>query len=108
MAAPEHLANRSPDVSILEPLADPPGHAQVVVIGAGIIGSSIAYQLTKLGVTDVLVLDRTTLTAGTTWHAAGLVTQVRGTHALSELSRINAATYESLPDETGVETGLRR
>ena len=108
MAAPEHLANRSPDVSILNPLADPPGHAQVVIIGGGIIGSAIAYQLTKLGVTDVLVLDRTTLTAGTTWHAAGLVAQVRGTHALSELSRINAATYEALPEETGVETGLRR
>src|SRR5262249_42581369 len=66
------------------------------------------YHLTRLGVTDVVVLERTRLTGGTTWHAAGLVAQVRGTHALTELSRVNAGLYESLPAETGVETGLRR
>src|SRR6185436_16152701 len=64
--------------------------------------------LTRLGVRDVVVLERVRLTAGTSWHAAGLVSQVRGTHALTELSRINASLYESLPAETGVETGLRR
>jgi 4-methylaminobutanoate oxidase (formaldehyde-forming) len=108
MPIPEHLANRELDDSILRPSSEPPARAQVVIVGAGIIGSSIAYHLTKLGVTDVVVLDRTRLTGGTTWHAAGLVSQVRGTHALTELSRINADLYESLPAETGVETGFRR
>ena len=107
MTVPEHLANRDVDSSILEPIAEPPARAQVVIVGGGIIGSSIAYHLTKLGVTDVLLLERVRLTAGTTWHAAGLVSQVRGTHALTELSRINAQTYAALPSETGVETGFR-
>ena len=109
MTVPEHLANRDVDSSILEPIAEPPARAEVVIVGGGIIGSSIAYHLTKLGVTDVLVLERVRLTAGTTWHAAGLVSQVRGTHALTELSRINAQTYTRRSRaETGVETGFRR
>jgi 4-methylaminobutanoate oxidase (formaldehyde-forming) len=105
---PERLANDELDSSILQPVSEPPLRAQVVIVGGGIIGSSIAYHLTKLGLTDVVVLERVRLTAGTSWHAAGLVAQVRGTHALTELSRINASLYESLPTETGVETGLRR
>src|SRR4051812_17116136 len=108
MTSPEHLANRDIDSSILEPVVDAPARARVVIVGGGIIGSSIAYHLTKLGVTDVVVLDRVRLTAGTTWHAAGLVSQVRGTHALTELSRINVDTYATLPNETGVDTGFRR
>src|SRR4051812_650109 len=108
MTVPEHLANREVDSSILEPVSEPPPRARVVIVGGGIIGSSIAYHLTKLGVTDVVVLERARLTAGTTWHAAGLVSQVRSTHALTELSRINAETYAALPNETGVETGFRR
>ncbi|HEV8089091.1 MAG TPA: FAD-dependent oxidoreductase [Actinomycetota bacterium] len=108
MTVPEHLANRHLDSSILGPVTEPPARAQVVIVGGGIIGSSIAYHLTKLGVTDVVVLERVRLTAGTTWHAAGLVSQVRGTHALTELSKINAALYAALPTETGVDTGFRR
>ncbi|MFI5056023.1 MAG: FAD-dependent oxidoreductase [Actinomycetota bacterium] len=108
MTIPEHLANRDLDPSILEPVSEPPPRARVVIVGGGVIGSSIAYHLTKLGITDVLVVERTRLTGGTTWHAAGLVSQVRGTHALSELSRINASLYAGLPAETGVETGFRR
>lgn len=104
---PEHLANREPDTAGLS-VADVPERARVVIVGGGIVGSSIAYHLAKLGVSDVVVLERGTLTSGTTWHAAGLVSQARGTHALTELSRINADLYEALPAETGIETGLRR
>jgi 4-methylaminobutanoate oxidase (formaldehyde-forming) len=108
MTIPEHLANREVDSSILKPVSEPPERARVVIVGGGVIGSSIAYHLTKLGLRDVLVLERVRLTAGTTWHAAGLVSQVRGTHALTALARSNAATYEGLAAETGVETGFRR
>lgn len=108
MTIPERTANRELDDSILEPVAEPSDRAHVVVVGAGIVGSSVAYHLTKLGVRDVVVVERARLTSGTTWHAAGLVAEVRGTHALTALSRVNADLYESLPAETGVETGFRR
>jgi heterotetrameric sarcosine oxidase gamma subunit len=108
ISIPERTANRELSTEILEPIAEPPPAAQVVVVGGGIVGASVAYHLTRLGVTDVVVVERGRLTSGTTWHAAGLVAQVRGTHALTELARINAALYESLPAETGVPTGLRR
>ena len=55
----------------------PPSHARVVIIGGGVIGCSIAYHLTKLGCRDVLLLEQAQLTAGTTWHAAGLLTEGR-------------------------------
>ena len=87
---------------------DPPSSARVVVVGGGIVGSSVAYHLSKLGWTDVVVLERHRLTSGTSWHAAGLVSQVRGTHALTALSRVNAPLYASLEEETGVPTGFRR
>ena len=107
MTIPEQLANRDLDTSVLPP-SDLPERARVVIVGGGIIGSSIAYHLTREGETDVVLLERGRLTNGTTWHAAGLVSQVRGSHALTALTRINAETYERLPAETGVETGLRR
>jgi glycine cleavage system aminomethyltransferase T/glycine/D-amino acid oxidase-like deaminating enzyme len=107
MVIAEHLANRDIDTSVL-PVSGLPRRAQVVIVGGGIIGSSIAYHLTREGVTDIALIERGRLTNGTTWHAAGLVSQVRGTHALTALTRINAETYERLPAETGIETGLRR
>jgi len=103
---PERLANR--DLRAPFATGDLPSSARVVVVGGGIVGSSVAYHLTRLGVDDVVVLERGRLTNGTTWHAAGLVAQVRGTHALTELSKTNADLYERLPAETGVETGFRR
>jgi glycine cleavage system aminomethyltransferase T/glycine/D-amino acid oxidase-like deaminating enzyme len=108
MTIPEHLANRDLDPSAVVPASGLPDRARVVIVGGGIIGSSIAYHLTRERETDVVLLERGRLTNGTTWHAAGLVSQVRGTHALTALSRINAETYERLPAETGVETGMRR
>ncbi len=106
---PEHLANKDLDAAaILNPATELPSRARVVIVGGGIIGSSIAYHLTRAGETDVVLLERGRLTNGTTWHAAGLVSQVRGNHALTALTRDNATVYGRLPAETGVETGMRR
>ncbi len=88
--------------------ANLPGHAQVVIVGGGIAGSSLAYHLTKLGVTDVVMLERHTLTSGTTWHAAGLIMQLRGSHAMTELTRYNVELYSSLEAETGQATGFKQ
>jgi len=87
---------------------DLPKHARAVVIGGGIIGASIAYHLTKLGWSDVVLLERGQLTSGTTWHAAGLVNQLRTTHTMTDLCRYGATLFGSLKDETGQETGFRR
>ena len=62
-----------------------PTHAEIVIIGGGIIGCSLAYHLTKLGKKDVLLLERKKLTSGTTWHAAGLVRAMLYTANLTKL-----------------------
>ena len=64
-----------------------PTHKQVVIIGGGIVGSSVAYHLTKLGWTDVAIIERKTLTSGTTWHAPGLVGQLRATANITKLAQ---------------------
>ena len=96
MTIPEHLANAA--LVGRHPGAPAPTRRrapEVVIVGGGIIGSSIAYHLAKLGLTDVVVLERGTLTNGTTWHAAGLVSQVRGNHALTALSPRSTPTSTS-------------
>ena len=108
MTAQERLANRDLDVASVLPASPLPDRARVVIVGGGIIGASIAYHLTRAGERDVVLLERGRLTNGTTWHAAGLVSRVRGTHALTALTRDNAATYERVARETGVEVGLRQ
>jgi glycine cleavage system T protein len=85
-----------------------PSHARVVVVGGGIVGCSVAYHLTKLGWRDVLLLERRELSCGTTWHAAGLVGQLRSSHNLTRLARYGAVLYERLEAETGQATGFRR
>ena len=85
-----------------------PTWAEVVIVGGGVVGSSIAYHLTKLGVTDVVLLERGKLTSGTTWHAAGLVMQLRSSHSLTELSRYNVQLYGRLEAETGQATGIKQ
>ncbi|SDJ79355.1 4-methylaminobutanoate oxidase (formaldehyde-forming) [Bradyrhizobium sp. Rc2d] len=85
-----------------------PSHAQVVVVGGGIIGTSVAYHLTKLGWRDVVILERGQLTCGTTWHAAGLVGQLRSSHTGTELCRYAVQLFNELKEETGQETGFRR
>ncbi|HEU4370502.1 MAG TPA: FAD-dependent oxidoreductase [Methylomirabilota bacterium] len=90
-------------------MADPlPSHARVVIVGGGIVGCSVAYHLTKLGWRDVVLLERRDLSCGTTWHAAGLVGQLRSSHNLTRLARYGAVLYERLEAETGQATGFRR
>ncbi len=85
-----------------------PSRARVVIVGGGVIGCSLAYHLTKLGVTDVLLLEKHEITAGTTWHAAGLITSA-GYHDESSLwmSRYSRDLYAKLEEETGHSTGFR-
>jgi 4-methylaminobutanoate oxidase (formaldehyde-forming) len=72
-----------------------PSKAHVVIVGGGIVGCSIAYHLTQRGCTDVVLLERRELTSGTTWHAAGLVGQLRATHNLTRLARYTTELYAS-------------
>ena len=89
-------------------MAEFPRKAQVVIVGGGIVGSSIAYHLTLRGLTDVVLLERKQLTSGTTWHAAGLVGQLRATHNLTRLAQYTTGLYASLERETGQATGFRQ
>jgi 4-methylaminobutanoate oxidase (formaldehyde-forming) len=84
-----------------------PRRARVVVIGGGIVGASIAYHLAERGERDVLLLERDRFTSGTTWHAAGLVAQLRATENLTRLSRYSLDLYRRLEAETGQATGFR-
>jgi heterotetrameric sarcosine oxidase gamma subunit len=85
-----------------------PARCDVVIIGGGIIGASIAYHLTKIGITDVLLLERKQLTCGTTWHAAGLVPQLRATRTLTELAKYTSELLHTLEAETGQATGFKQ
>ncbi len=84
-----------------------PTSAEVIVVGGGIVGCSIAYHLTRRGVSDVLLIEQGTLTGGTTWHAAGLVSQLKSSHSLTRLATYSARLFEELEDETGQATGYR-
>ena len=86
-----------------------PDRARVVVIGGGIIGTSVAYHLAHLGVTDVVLLERDRLTSGTTWHAAGLMATFGSTSQTStELRIYTRDLYARLEAETGLATGLKQ
>ena len=85
-----------------------PSRARVVIIGGGVVGCSVAYHLAKRGCTDVLLLERKRLTCGTTWHAAGLVGQLRATHNLTRLAQYTTQLYEGLERETGQATGFKQ
>ncbi|HET9895579.1 MAG TPA: FAD-dependent oxidoreductase [Streptosporangiaceae bacterium] len=86
-----------------------PSRAQVVVVGGGIIGISVAYHLALLGWSDVLLLERDRLTSGTTWHAAGLMATFGSTSQTStELRQYTWDLYSRLEAETGLATGLRQ
>jgi len=85
-----------------------PGKARAVVIGGGVSGCSVAYHLAKAGWTDVVLLERKQLTSGTTWHAAGLIGQLRGSANMTRLAKYSADLYVKLEAETGVATGMRQ
>ncbi len=87
---------------------DLPDRARVVVIGGGVIGTSTAYHLARLGWTDVLLLEQGQLSCGTTWHAAGLLGQLRATESGTRLVQYSARLYGELEAETGLATGLKR
>jgi glycine cleavage system aminomethyltransferase T/glycine/D-amino acid oxidase-like deaminating enzyme len=85
-----------------------PSRTDVVIIGGGIIGAAIAYHLTKIGIKDVVLLERRQLTCGTTWHAAGLVPQLRATRTLTELAKYTSELLTTLEAETGQATGFKQ
>ncbi len=87
---------------------DLPKQTQVVIIGGGIVGCSVAYHLTKLGWNDVILLERKSLGCGTTWHAAGLVGQLRATHNLTRLAQYTCNLFQTLEQETGQATGFKQ
>jgi len=85
-----------------------PTHARAVIIGGGVVGCSVAYHLAQLGWTDVVLLERKQLTSGTTWHAAGLIGQLRATLNLTRLAKYSAELYLRLEAETGEATGFKQ
>ena len=85
-----------------------PDQAQVVIVGGGVIGCSLAYHLTKLGCKDVILLERKSLTSGTTWHAAGLIGQLRATKNMTKLAQYTSELYSKLEKETGQSTGFKQ
>ena len=86
----------------------PPKSARVVIIGGGVIGCSVAYHLAAAGWKDIVLLERKQLTSGTTWHAAGLIAQLRATANMTRLAKYSQELYGNLKAETGLETGFKR
>ncbi len=89
-------------------MSDLPNEAEIIIIGGGIVGCSIAYHLAKKGVKDVVLIERKQLTCGTTWHAAGLVSMLWPTPTLTNLAKYCHELYASLESETGQATGYKR
>lgn len=86
----------------------PPAQARIVIVGGGIMGCSVAYHLAALGERDVVLLEQGRLTCGTTWHAAGLVGQLRNHESMTRLIRYSTELYAKLEAETGLATGWKQ
>lgn len=89
-------------------MASFPSIADVVIVGGGVAGCSIAYHLTKIGITDVVLCERKQLTCGTTWHAAGLIGQLRATRNMTALAKYTSELFLGLEAETGQSTGFKQ
>ena len=87
---------------------DLPRSARVVIVGGGVVGCSVAYHLARARVSDVVLLERRELTCGTTWHAAGLIGQLRPSKRMTELAKYTAELYTGLEAETGQATGFKQ
>ncbi|MDF1735593.1 MAG: FAD-dependent oxidoreductase [Minwuia sp.] len=88
--------------------ARPPENARAVIVGGGVSGCSVAYHLAKLGWSEIVLLERQQLTSGTTWHAAGLIGQLRASRNMTRLAKYSADLYTKLEAETGIATGMRQ
>ena len=89
-------------------MAEFPQHTRVLIIGGGVVGCSVAYHLAHLGWNDVVLVERKQLTCGTTWHAAGLIAQLRATMNMTRLAKYSQELYGGLEAETGIATGFKR
>lgn len=89
-------------------MSELPTSAKIVIAGGGIVGCSVAYHLGKMGLTDVLLLEQGKLTCGSTWHAAGLVGQLRTSANITQLLGYSVKLYDTLERETGLATGWKR
>ena len=89
-------------------MTDLPSSAKIVVGGGGIVGCSVAYHLGQMGISDVLLIERGKLSSGSTWHAAGLVGQLRTSANITQLLGYSVALYDRLEAETGLATGWKR
>lgn len=89
-------------------MSELPSSAKIVIVGGGIVGCSVAYHLGKMGLTDGLLLERGRLTCGSTWHAAGLVGQLRANANITQLLGYSVELYDRLEQETGLATGWKR
>lgn len=85
-----------------------PQRSRVVIIGGGVIGTSVAYHLAKAGIADIVVLEQGQLSSGTTWHAAGLVGQLRASESLTRLVQYSTELYAELASETGLSAGYKQ
>ena len=85
-----------------------PQQARVVIVGGGIAGCSVAYHLASMGCSDVVLLEQGQLTCGTTWHAAGLVGQMRPNRNMTRMSKYGIELYSRLEAETGLATGWKQ
>jgi sarcosine dehydrogenase len=89
-------------------MSELPSSAKIVIVGGGVVGCSVAYHLGKMGLTDVLLLEQGRLTCGSTWHAAGLVGQLRTSANITQLLGYSVELYDRLEQETGLATGWKR
>jgi 4-methylaminobutanoate oxidase (formaldehyde-forming) len=98
----------TPEPALVPPASPPPRHARCVIVGGGIMGCSVAWHLAALGWRDIVLLEQGRLTSGTTWHAAGLVGQLRAHESMTRLIRYSTDLYARLESETGLATGWKQ